>query len=54
MLRDAGVTEELKNYITGHAQGDVGGDRYGEGHSVELRSEALNKPLHPYIKPYKC
>lgn len=52
MLRDAGVTKELNNYITGHAQGDVGGDRYGAGHSVELRFEALNKPLHPYIKPY--
>ena len=53
MLRDAGVSKELNDYITGHGQGDVGGDRYGEGHSVELRYEALNKPSHPYIQPYE-
>ena len=53
MLRDAGVSKELNNYITGHAQGDVGGDRYGEGHSVELRYKALNKLSHPYIQPYE-
>ena len=53
MLRDAGVSKELNNYITGHSQGDVGGDRYGEGHSVELRYEALNKLFHPYIQLYE-
>ena len=52
LLRDKGVSKELNDYITGHGQGDVGGDRYGEGHSVELRYEALNKPSHLYIQPY--
>ena len=36
MLRDAGVTKKLNNYITGHAQVDVGGDRYGAGYSVQI------------------
>ncbi len=52
LLRDVGISKELNNYITGHGQGDVGGDRYGEGHSIETRYEALNKVKHPYIKKY--
>lgn len=38
MLRDAGVTKELNNYITGHAQGDVGGD-----------GPAKNTPARPHV-----
>ncbi len=52
LLKDVGVTKELNNYITGHSQGDVAGDRYGFGHSIEVRYEALNKVHHPYIKQY--
>ena len=52
LLRDAGISKELNNYITGHGQGDVGGDRYGDGHTVELRYEALNKVKHPWIQQY--
>ena len=51
-LRDVGVSKELNNYITGHGQGDVGGDRYGIGHSISIRYEALNKVEHPWIQPY--
>lgn len=52
LLRDVGVSKELNNYITGHGQGDVGGDRYGKGHSITIRYEALNKVEHPWIKLY--
>ena len=52
LLKDAGVSKELNDYITGHSQGDVAGDRYGKGHSVELRYEALNKVEHPWIQTY--
>ena len=52
LLRDVGVSKELNNYITGHGQGDVGGDRYGKGHSIAIRYEALNKVEHPWIQPY--
>lgn len=51
MLRDKGVSKELNDYITGHAQGDVASS-YGSGHSIELRYEALNKPVHPYLISY--
>ena len=52
LLKNAGVSKELNDYITGHSQGDVAGDRYGKGHSVELRYEALNKVEHPWIQTY--
>ena len=52
LLYDVGVTKELNDYITGHSQGDVAGDRYGFGHSIEIRYEALNKVKHPYIRQY--
>ena len=51
ILRDEGVSKELNDYITGHAQGDVASS-YGSGHSIELRCEALNKPDHPYLTAY--
>ena len=52
LLRNEGVSKELNNYITGHSQGDVAGDRYGKGHTVELRYEALNKVEHPWVQQY--
>ena len=51
MLRDVGVSKELNDYITGHAQGDVASS-YGSGHSIELRYKALNGPDHLYLKAY--
>ena len=36
MLRDAGVSKELNNYITGHAQGDVDGN--GPAKNIPARS----------------
>ena len=52
LLYDVGIPKELNDYITGHSQGDVAGDRYGVGHNVKVRYEALNKVHHPYIKQY--
>lgn len=49
LLRDAGVSKELQDFITGHSQGDVAG-RYGEGHSLSRRLEALNSVGHPWLK----
>ena len=51
MLRDAGISKEINDYITGHGQGDVA-STYGSGPSIELRYEALNKLKHPYLRPY--
>jgi len=51
-LRDHGVSKELNDYITGHGQGDVAGNKYGEGHDIKYRYEALNLPAHNYIQPY--
>ncbi len=42
MLRDADVSKELNDFITGHSSGDVAGD-YGSGPSLEKRYEALTK-----------
>lgn len=42
MLRDAGVSTELNNRITGHAMPDVAG-KYGLGHALIPRSEAIEK-----------
>ena len=53
MLRDAGVSKELNDFLTGHSQGDVAGNSYGKGHSIEQRYAALCLPEHRYIKPYK-
>jgi len=52
LLYDVGIAKELNDYITGHSQGDVAGDRYGVGHDVKVRYDALNKVHHPYIKQY--
>ncbi|SIT81147.1 Site-specific recombinase XerD [Yoonia rosea] len=41
MLRDAGVSKEVNDFITGHASGDVAGN-YGSGPSLRVRKEALD------------
>lgn len=48
LLRDAGVTKELNDFITGHSSGDVAG-KYGVGFSLEKRYEALNSVKHPWL-----
>ncbi|MEO9575319.1 MAG: DUF6538 domain-containing protein [Roseobacter sp.] len=48
LLRDAGVTEEVNNFITGHGSGDVAGT-YGSGPSLEVRREALDSVEHPWL-----
>ena len=47
-LRELEVSKELNDFITGHAQGDVGG-RYGEGPSLKKRAEVINRIQHPYL-----
>lgn len=40
MLRDAGVSKEINDFITGHDQGDTAGN-YGSGPSVSVRYDAV-------------
>ena len=47
-LRELEVSKELNDFITGHAQGDVGG-KYGEGPSLKKRVEVINRIQHPYL-----
>ncbi len=42
MLRDAGVSKEVNDFITGHASGDVAGN-YGSGPSLKVRKEAIER-----------
>jgi hypothetical protein len=39
-MRDAGVSKEVNDFITGHASGDVAGS-YGSGPSLRVRKEAI-------------
>lgn len=41
-LRDAGVSKEINDFITGHDQGDVAGG-YGSGPSLSARCDAVEK-----------
>ena len=41
-LRDAGVSKEINDFITGHGSGDVAGT-YGQGPSLAQRKEAIDK-----------
>lgn len=50
MLRDAGVSKELNDFITGHGQGDVAGG-YGQGHSLEKRFEAISRIDVAFLGP---
>jgi len=47
-LRELEVSKELNDFITGHAQGDVGG-KYGEGPSLKKRVEVINRIQLPYL-----
>ena len=47
-LRELEVSKELNDFITGHAQGDVGG-KYGDGPSMRKRLELINRVPHPYL-----
>ena len=47
-LRELEVSKELNDFITGHAQGDVGG-KYGEGPSLRKRLEVIDRIQHPYL-----
>ncbi|MDG1117632.1 MAG: phage integrase SAM-like domain-containing protein [Flavimaricola sp.] len=42
MLRDAGVSKEVNDFITGHASGDVAGN-YGSGPSLRVRKDAVER-----------
>ena len=43
------ISEELNNFITGHADGGVASN-YSIGLSLEIREDALNSLPHPYLK----
>lgn len=49
LARDAGVTKEVSDFITGHGQGDVAG-KYGTGPSIKTRYEAIMSIEHPWLK----
>ena len=42
MLRDAGVSKEVNDFITGHGSEDVAG-QYGSGPSLRVRQEAVER-----------
>ena len=48
LIRDLGVSKEINDFITGHAQGDVAG-KYGQGPSMNKRLEVVNKIQHPWL-----
>jgi integrase len=48
LLRDAGVSKETNDYITGHSGSDVA-STYGSGPSLKVRYEAVNKVIHPWL-----
>lgn len=48
LLRNADVTKEVNDFLTGHSQGDVAGS-YGSGPSLKTRLAALNKIEHAWI-----
>lgn len=48
LLRDAGVSKESNDFITGHSGSDVA-STYGSGPSLRVRYEAVNKVQHPWL-----
>ena len=48
LLRDAGVSKEVNDFITGHGQGDVS-SKYGHGPSTEVRYQAIASVKHPWL-----
>jgi integrase len=49
LMRNAGVSKEMNDFITGHGIGDAGGG-YGEGHSVTNRYQAMMKIKHRWLE----
>jgi len=49
LLRNAGVSKEINDFITGHSSGDVAGT-YGSGPSLQIRADALNSVSHPWLE----
>ena len=50
LVRELGdIDSEDRKFITGHKQGDVGGDGYGEGPSMKKRLHIVNKVEHPWL-----
>lgn len=50
LLRDAGVSKEINDFITGHSGSDVA-SAYGSGPSLKVKYEAVNKVQHPWLSP---
>lgn len=48
LLRDAGVSKETNDFITGHSGSDVASS-YGSGPSLKVKYEAVNKVQHPWL-----
>lgn len=48
MLRDAGVSKEINDFITGHGSGDVAGS-YGAGPSLAVRKEAIERLAFTFL-----
>jgi integrase len=48
LLRDADVSKEVNDFITGHGQGDVA-SKYGSGPSTEVRYQAIASVKHPWL-----
>lgn len=48
LARDAGISEEIHKFITGHSAGDVSG-KYGHGPSLKTRYDAIVSIPFPWI-----
>jgi integrase len=48
ILRDAGVSKEVNDFLTGHASGDVAGN-YGSGPSLGVRKEAVERLEYGFV-----
>ena len=48
LSRDASVSKEVQDFITGHAQGDVAGS-YGQGPSITTRYDSIMAVKHPWL-----
>ena len=49
LSRDAGVSKENQDFVTGHGQGDIAG-KYGNGPSITTRYEAIMAVKHPWFE----
>jgi integrase len=48
LSRDSGVSKEIQDFITGHAQGDVA-SAYGQGPSIKTRYECIMSIKHAWL-----